>query len=83
VPEVAHLGNLFVRRSEFGSGLASALLAEVVKEAAARGFTAMRLFTPSEHARARRFYEREGWAGSEPFDDPAFGMPVIEYRRRL
>jgi hypothetical protein len=44
----------------------------------------MRLHTPAEHARARRFYEREGWTlRGEPFDDDAFGMTIAEYRREL
>ena len=44
----------------------------------------MRLFTPAAQARARRFYEREGWALARP---PAFderiGLDIAEYRRAL
>jgi GNAT superfamily N-acetyltransferase len=80
-PGLAHLSGMFVREPWWGSGLATALHAEAVREAAARGFTAMRLFTPAEQARARRFYEREGWtAAGEPADAPRFGMPLVEYR---
>jgi len=44
----------------------------------------MRLFTPAGHGRARRFYEREGWtAAGPPTDENAFGMALIEYRRRV
>jgi hypothetical protein len=44
----------------------------------------MRLFTPVGQARARRFYEREGWAVSgESFCDPGFGLQLIEYHRPL
>ena len=44
----------------------------------------MRLFTPAAHARARRFYEREGWAQHrEPELDEGFGMEIVEYRRAL
>jgi GNAT superfamily N-acetyltransferase len=80
-PRLAHFWQLFVREPWWGSGLATALHAEAVREAAARGFTAMRLFTPAGQARARRFYEREGWTpAGEPADAPEFGMPLVEYR---
>jgi GNAT superfamily N-acetyltransferase len=80
-PGLAHLWQLFVREPWWGTGLATALHGEAVREAAARGFTAMRLFTPAGQARARRFYEREGWtAAGEPADAPEFGMPLVEYR---
>lgn len=81
---MAHFWQLFVREPWWGTGLAAALHAEAVREAGSRGFTSMRLFTPAAHARARRFYEREGWtAAGEPSDDPDFGMPLVEYRRAI
>jgi GNAT superfamily N-acetyltransferase len=83
-PALAHLWQLFVRAPWWGSGLASALLAEALRETASRGFTTIRLFTPASQARARRFYEREGWAAAgEPFDDADFGLPLVEYRRAI
>jgi GNAT superfamily N-acetyltransferase len=61
--------------------MATALHAAVVREARERGFTAMRLFTPAAQARARRFYEREGWTVlGDASDAPEFGMPLVEYR---
>ena len=82
-PGLAHLGRLFVRPDHWGAGVATALHDEAVGEATDRGFTTMRLFTPTAHARARRFYEREGWrkAAELPVND--FGMPLTEYRRAL
>jgi GNAT superfamily N-acetyltransferase len=81
---MGHFWQLFVREPWWGTGLATALHAEAVREAGARGFTSMRLFTPAAQARARRFYEREGWApAGAPFDDPDFGMPLVEYRRAI
>jgi GNAT superfamily N-acetyltransferase len=81
---MAQLWQLFVREPWWGSGLATALHAEAVREAGARGFTSMRLFTPDAHARARRFYEREGWTpAGAPFDGLGFGMPLLEYRRAI
>jgi GNAT superfamily N-acetyltransferase len=83
-PALGHLRNLFVRPDHWGTGLARALHAAALEAARERGFAALRLFTPAGQARARRFYEREGWvAAGAPFDDPAPGLPLVEYRRAL
>ena len=83
-PGLAHLFQLMVRPPLWGSGLAGRLHADALASATAAGFHAMRLFTPAPHARARRFYEREGWAPHrEPELDEAFGMEIVEYRRAL
>jgi predicted N-acetyltransferase YhbS len=82
-PSLVHLGHLFLRPTHFGSGLARRLLADAMGAAAARGFAAVRLFSPEGQARARRFYVREGFAlVGEPFD-PGFGLALVEYRRAL
>jgi ribosomal protein S18 acetylase RimI-like enzyme len=84
IPGLAHLWMLFIREPWWGTGLAADLLARATAEASARGYEAMRLETPSGQARARRFYEREGWlAAGEPFYAPALGLEIIEYRRGL
>jgi GNAT superfamily N-acetyltransferase len=83
-PGLVQLWHLFVRTDWWGSGLAPALHAEVLREAAARGYREMRLFTPTAQARARRFYEREGWKPvGGPLDAPSFGMPLTELRRAI
>jgi predicted N-acetyltransferase YhbS len=83
-PGLAHFRQLFVVRAHWGTGLAARLHGAAIDEARARGFAAMRLFTPAAHERARRFYEREGWALARP---PAFdkriGLDIAEYRRAL
>lgn len=80
-PSLAHLRNLFVDRAFWGGGLAKTLHAAALDAAGDRGFTAMRLYTPAEHARARRFYEREGWTQKDdPFEEPGLGMAIVEYR---
>jgi GNAT superfamily N-acetyltransferase len=83
-PRIAHFWMLFVRAPWWGTGLAGRLHGAACDAAAARGFTAMRLFTPAGQLRARRFYEREGWwlAGG-PHDDEELHLAVVEYRRRL
>lgn len=83
-PRLAHLWQLMVRQERWGSGLAARLQADAFAAAAERGFERMRLYTPADHARARRFYEREGWTlARERFLDEGFGMDVVEYRRAL
>lgn len=84
-PGLAHLLQLFVRPAYWGTDLAQTLHAQAVEEAAARGFTAMRLFTPARSGRARRFYEREGWtvAGEPELEEHLGGLEIIELRRPL
>jgi GNAT superfamily N-acetyltransferase len=82
-PRLAHLSGLFVEPRWWGSGLASTLHAAALEEASARGFTNIRLFTPAGQARARRFYEREGWVRTDDHRDLAAGLPTLEYRREL
>jgi ribosomal protein S18 acetylase RimI-like enzyme len=84
IPGLAHLWALFVREPYWGSGLARRLHAMAVAEAAARGYRAMRLFTPAGQARARAFYEREGWACDGPaWLEPMLDLDLVEYRRSL
>jgi GNAT superfamily N-acetyltransferase len=81
---LAHVSNLFVRRDFWGAGLARELQRAAVEGAGEHGFTELRLFVAAGQARARRFYEREGWspAGDE-FDDPIPGLTMIECRYRV
>jgi GNAT superfamily N-acetyltransferase len=83
-PGVAHIWMLFVRRAWWGRGVATDLLARAVAAATGEGYAGMRLHTPAEHARARAFYEREGWSAPDPpFYEPMLGLPLVTYRRRL
>jgi GNAT superfamily N-acetyltransferase len=83
-PRLAHFWMLFVRAPWWGSGLAHRLHGAACEAAAARGYTAMRLFTPAGQARARRFYEREGWTlTAGPHADDELRMELVEYRRPL
>lgn len=54
-----------------------------MQEAARQGYGAMRLYTPIAQARARRFYEREGWVLEGDALESPMGMPLVEYRRTL
>ena len=81
-PQLAHFWMLFVRPPWWGSGLARHLHGAACDAAAARGFTKIRLFTPAQQLRARRFYEREGWSPyGESRIDEELGLAIIEYRR--
>jgi GNAT superfamily N-acetyltransferase len=83
-PSLAHISNLFVRRDFWGGGVARALHGAALDEARDRGFSELRLFVATGQARARRFYEREGWSSvGDPFDEPVLGLTIIEYRHTL
>ncbi len=83
-PGLAHFWQLFLRRDWWGSGLAATLQAAGLDAAARAGYETIRLVTPADHARGRRFYEREGWsASSAPRLDEGFGLVLLEYRRAL
>jgi ribosomal protein S18 acetylase RimI-like enzyme len=84
VPGRAHLWMLFLRPEWWGSGLATRLLALGLAEAEYQGYRSIRLYTPEGQARARAFYEREGWSLAGPrFAEPLLGLDLVEYRREL
>jgi GNAT superfamily N-acetyltransferase len=83
-PGLGHLRNLFVRQDQWGTGLARKLHDAAVEEARRRGYRELRLFAAAGQARARRFYERDGWvAAGPPAFDPNPGLEMVEYRLRL
>lgn len=81
---LAHLWHLFVLPEWWGRGIAAHLLSEALDEARRRGFARIRLFTPRDHARARAFYRREGFAqrGTSVLEIE-LGLPLVEYTRDL
>ena len=79
-PDHIHLRHLFVLEPWWGTDVARTLHARAVEAAAGRP---MRLYTPAAHARARRFYEREGWVPHGERFDEGFGLALAEYRRRV
>jgi len=82
VPGSAHLWQLFLRPPWWGTGLAAELLRGAVEAAVALGLRRMRFYTPRDQARARAFYEREGFAptGWEGYEEP-IGLVLVEYAR--
>jgi GNAT superfamily N-acetyltransferase len=78
----AYLWQLFVRPAYHGSGLAVTLHDAFLEAARARGYRGARLRTPAGQARARRFYEREGWTTDGRAElHPLLGLDLLVYRR--
>lgn len=75
---------LYVDPDACGSGVATALLDDGVRWIAGRGHDEARLRVVEPHARARRFYERDGWA-PDPRLKPARNdfFRLIYYRKAL
>jgi GNAT superfamily N-acetyltransferase len=77
--------SLFVVPEEWGSGVATQLLAAGLDRIRAAGHGAAALDVMADNARARRFYEREGWTpdgrvSTSPF--PPY-PEIVGYRRQL
>ncbi len=87
IPSVAPgdviLRQLFVARSHWGSGVASALLEQALDAAREDGYATIWLATAAGAARARRFYARAGFTDRGGHLDPALGLEVITAARRL
>lgn len=82
--DVAYLWQLFVAPDWRGTGVAAGLLGAAREAAGAGGYSEMRLLTPRDHTRARRFYEREGWTRLGDWGvDPELGLALVEYGVRL
>jgi GNAT superfamily N-acetyltransferase len=83
-PDIAYLWQLFVEPAHRGTGVAAELIATATVVARDEGYAEMRLLTPKSHARAGRFYEREGWSLLGDWGvDPDLGLPLVEYGIRL
>jgi GNAT superfamily N-acetyltransferase len=77
---------IYIEEGFAGTGLGTALLRGAVAWLEERGFARATLWVLEGNARARRFYEREGWAldgaaKSEPRED--FTMDEVRYAIRL
>ena len=75
---------VFVAPAGRGTGLASELLAEAERRVAAGGHATAWLAVVVGNARARRFYERQGWsdAGDLPYEVTAGGEVFVSPCRR-
>ena len=83
------LEQLFVDPDLHGGGVAAPLLAEGERQIAAAGHAVAWLAVVVGNARARRFYEKQGWydAGDLPYEVTANGerfiSPCRRYEKRL
>jgi putative acetyltransferase len=80
----AEVEQVFVDRPYRGSGLASALLDEAERQVAAAGHETAWLAVVTGNARARRFYERQGWTdeGDLTYEVEAGGATYVSPCRR-
>jgi GNAT superfamily N-acetyltransferase len=75
---------VYIAERHRGTGVAAALLAEAERLVEAGGHERAWLAVVAGNARARRFYQRNGWTDEGPFDYPASGatgtIPVPSHR---
>ncbi len=75
---------VYVSSTHRGSGVAAALLAEAERQVRAAGHRSTWLAVVAGNARARRFYERQGWTDAGPFtydaDDATGPIEVTAHR---
>ena len=76
---VALLDELYVAPGSRGQGVGSALLARVEAIAQQRGTELLEINVDGDDTDARRFYERHGYANSEPGEE----QPLLYYYRQL
>jgi ribosomal protein S18 acetylase RimI-like enzyme len=84
--ETGELYAINVDPDHWGRGLGRVLLGEVHRGFADAGYHTAVLWVATDNARARRFYESEGWAAEGlPRDADALGVMVneVRYRKRL
>ncbi|MBL1100798.1 GNAT family N-acetyltransferase [Streptomyces coffeae] len=82
----AELYALYVRPAQVGTGVGRALLGESLDRVGERGFPRLRLWVLRDNARARRFYERAGFApdgGTESYEVDGVSVPEVRYALRL
>jgi ribosomal protein S18 acetylase RimI-like enzyme len=80
---------MYVDAAARGSGVAAQLLTHGEQVIGADHDTAWLAVVPG-NARARRFYERQGWSDAGPYDNPAFTsdgstipVPTRRYEKRV
>ncbi|MDA3624581.1 GNAT family N-acetyltransferase [Saccharopolyspora sp. WRP15-2] len=80
---------VYVSRAYRGTGVAAGLLAEAERLVGEHGHDRAWLAVAAGNARARRFYQRQGWTDEGPFDYPAEGpdgpihVPCHRYAKHL
>jgi ribosomal protein S18 acetylase RimI-like enzyme len=84
VADEGELYAIYVLPEAWGSGAGPALMAAALATLRAAGFDTASLWVLEDNPRARRFYEREGWAFDGGRREEEFlGVPVTEARYRI
>ena len=77
----------YLHPERWGSGAAAELMDHVEQRLKSEGFATVVLWVLDDNPRARRFYERHGWAPTgiaANFDDYCeVSVPEVEYRKEL
>ena len=83
--QVAELYALYVHPAWWSTGTGRALMDRILAKARASGYTSITLWVLEANARARRFYQRAGFApdGARHVLDDLDGVPEIRYQRAL
>jgi ribosomal protein S18 acetylase RimI-like enzyme len=78
-PPAGQVYAIYVTPGQWSTGAGLALMRASVEHLGAQGFTEIRLWVLDTNERARRFYERFGFApdGVEQLDDQFAGMPPL------
>lgn len=79
----AELRDLYVVPAAWGTGAGAELMRAALDWIAARGVQEALLWVGEENLRARRFYEREGWAADGGTRTNPLGPVELRYRRPL
>lgn len=77
---------LYVAPDEMATGVGRALMAELTSRAEARGLSELLLWVVEENHRARRFYEKAGFAPDgleESYEVAGVRVPEVRYAREL
>ena len=79
----AELRDLYVVPEAWGSGMAKELMEAALADIRADSSAEALLWVGEENARARRFYEREGWMQSGETRASVLGPTEVQYRLEL
>jgi GNAT superfamily N-acetyltransferase len=77
------LRSLYVVPKAWGTGVAAALMRAAIDAIGADGHSEAALWVVEANARARRFYEREGWEPTGATRISELGPPELRYRLQL
>jgi GNAT superfamily N-acetyltransferase len=79
----AELRSLYVAPQAWGTGIAVPLMAAAIDAIRADGHAEATLWVVDANARARRFYEREGWVLTGDTKETEFGPEELRYQLQL